>query len=435
MLGYRQDSLQLFKLLHTSDWHLGKELLGESTIEVSRAMLEWLLGVCKERAVDGLVVAGDVFDVSTPSNQAQKLYYGFLARVQRTGCRHVVITPGNHDSANFLRAPAEMLSQRGIIVSGPDPESEAVVLCDAEGRPELGVAAVPFLRESDMRASVEEITEGERWALYGRGVAAHYSRVRAALERKMGESPAPRIAAGHFFATGAAVTPDPDTGEAPVTVGTLGAVPVSVAGGDWDYVCLGHIHRPQKVGGDAVRYCGSPYPLSFREVDNSSQVVLVTLRGHGEPPEIEPIPVPRFQPMVRLEGDADALRAALDRVSREQPGAWVEANYTGVSEQLELNEELGSLAGRLGVRLLAVRNQLAFRKALEATADAVSLHDFTPEQVFLQFLKDAHADEASTRRMLGTFREAAALVEADRAARRASSRDDGPAQPQPKESK
>lgn len=416
----------MIRILHTSDWHLGKELIRESTLPAQRQMTEWLLGVCREREVGYLLLSGDVFDVLTPSNAAQELYYSFLARAVKAGVRAVVVTPGNHDSAGFLRAPATVLGGLGVIVPGPRAEDQAVVIRDEAGEPLLGVAAVPFLRESEVRGSREGITEGDRWALYAAGVAERYEAVRLALDERMPGSSAPRVAMGHFFAAGSAVTPDPETGAVPATVGSLGAIPASVMGEGWDYAALGHIHRAQEAAGPAVRYSGSPVPLSFREADNPTQVVLVTLGSHGEAPEIEPIPVPRFQPIARAEGDADGLAARLERIARESPGAWVEADYTGVSEQPDLNDMLSGLCERLGLRLLAVRNQAAFRRALKSTEEAPPLESWSPEDVFRMYLEESHATDEDAASLTETFGEALALVREDQAARKRREEDISP---------
>ncbi len=416
--GFLKDS-DVFTLLHTSDWHLGKELIRESTIPTASLVLERILQVCRQRHVDCVMVAGDIFDVTMPSNEAQKLYYSFLAKLVKTGCRHAVVVPGNHDSANFLRAPAGMLLELGVIVPGPEPEDQAVVLRRDDGTPEAAIAAVPFLRESEMRVSLDEITETDRWRLYEQGVRRHYAAVRRCLGERLGGAKVPMVACGHFFASGITVTPDPDTGEVPVTVGTLGAISPGSVGPGWDYVGLGHIHRAQQVSGPAVRYSGSPLPLSFREIGNDSQVVLVTFPDGGGAPEVEPVAIPRFQPMACAEGDVDAIRAALDRIAREMPGAWVEVRYTGVTEQTDLNEKLNELASQLGVKLLAVRNQAAFRKAMEKTENAVPLEDLEPEQVFRQFLIENHEDETVSERLRGTFAEVLADVRSSRAAARA----------------
>ena len=408
------DSTEVVRILHTSDWHLGKEVIRESTIDMDRKMLEWILSLCRERSVDCLLISGDVFDVAMPSNEAQRLYYSFLSRLLEAGCRRVVVTPGNHDSANFLRAPAAMLSQLGIVVPGPDPESEAVVIRDDSGVPLLGIGAVPFLRESEVRLSLEGMTDGERWALYEKGVRAHYARVREALDARLAGAAVPRVAMGHFFALGTSITPDPETGEVPQTVGTLGAISPDVVGDGWDYVALSHIHRAQTVGRENIRYSGSPQPLSFREVKNENQVVLVTLE-EGKAPDIEPVYVPRFQPMERLEGDVDGICAAMERVAREEPGAWIEANYTGVTEQPDLTEKLQELALARGLKLLAVRNQAAFRYALSKTALSQSLEEMEPEDVFRQLLTECHKEEAARKRLMETFEEALAIVRVNEA--------------------
>ena len=93
------------KILHTSDWHLGRTLYGRKRYEEFEAFLAWLTETIREREIDALLVAGDVFDTSTPSNRAQELYYRFLCRVVASHCRHVVVIAGNHDSPSFLNAP------------------------------------------------------------------------------------------------------------------------------------------------------------------------------------------------------------------------------------------------------------------------------------------------------------------------------------------
>ncbi|OQX43688.1 MAG: exonuclease sbcCD subunit D, partial [Candidatus Sedimenticola endophacoides] len=148
------------KILHTSDWHLGRTLCGRRRHEEFAAFLEWLAGIIEAHAIDALLVAGDLFDTSTPGNPAQALYYRFLCRVAASPCRHVVVVAGNHDSPAFLEAPRELLKALDVHVVGAaceDPADEVLVLHDAAGAPELIVCAVPYLRERDIR----QVTPGE----------------------------------------------------------------------------------------------------------------------------------------------------------------------------------------------------------------------------------------------------------------------------------
>ena len=157
------------KVLHTSDWHIGRSLYGRKRYEEFEAFLTWLAETIQENSIDALLVAGDVFDTSAPSNRAQELYYRFLCRVAASSCRHVVVVAGNHDSPSFLNAPKELLKVLDVHVVGnasADPEDEVLVLCDKQDTPELIVCAVPYLRDRDIRvAEAGESIEDKEYKL------------------------------------------------------------------------------------------------------------------------------------------------------------------------------------------------------------------------------------------------------------------------------
>lgn len=112
------------KILHTSDWHIGSALYGRKRYDESEQFLHWLVETIKNHSIETLLVAGDIFDTSTPSNTAQELYYRFLNEVSRTTCRHVIVTGGNHDSPSFLDAPKALLKAFNIYVVGSVAERE-----------------------------------------------------------------------------------------------------------------------------------------------------------------------------------------------------------------------------------------------------------------------------------------------------------------------
>ncbi|RLB87890.1 MAG: exonuclease sbcCD subunit D, partial [Deltaproteobacteria bacterium] len=155
------------KILHTSDWHLGRTLYGRKRYEEFEAFLSWLAETIQKNEIDSLLVAGDVFDNSIPSNRAQGLYYRFLCRVAASSCRHVVIVAGNHDSPSFLNAPKELLRVLDIHVIGSASEAmedEVLVLRNEQDEPELIVCAVPYLRDRDIRMAEagESVDDKER---------------------------------------------------------------------------------------------------------------------------------------------------------------------------------------------------------------------------------------------------------------------------------
>ena len=158
------------KILHTSDWHLGRSLYGRKRYEEFSAFLDWLAQTIEDEKVDALLVAGDVFDTSTPSNRAQELYYRFLCRVAASCCRHVVVIAGNHDSPSFLNAPKELLRALNVYVVGSmtdDLADEVIPLLDCGLQNEdsktggntseiniqksVIICAVPYLRDKDLR--------------------------------------------------------------------------------------------------------------------------------------------------------------------------------------------------------------------------------------------------------------------------------------------
>ena len=141
------------RLLHTSDWHLGKKLADRPRKEVFVQFLNWLLKVLKEEKIDLLLIAGDVFDVTMPSHEAQELYYEFLARAVKTECRNIVVIAGNHDSASFLEAPEHLLKFLNIYVVGEaegDPKKEVIDIRKESGEVEAVVCAIPFLKEKNL---------------------------------------------------------------------------------------------------------------------------------------------------------------------------------------------------------------------------------------------------------------------------------------------
>ena len=143
------------KILHTSDWHLGRTLCGKKRTREFEGFLDWLLAALREHGADVLLVAGDVFDSPTPGIRAQELYYRFLCRAAASGRRHVVVVGGNHDSPSFLNAPKELLRSLNVHVVGAiteNAEDELLTLDGPDGTPELLVCAVPYLRDKDVRS-------------------------------------------------------------------------------------------------------------------------------------------------------------------------------------------------------------------------------------------------------------------------------------------
>ena len=270
-------------ILHTSDWHLGRRLYGQLRYEEFEAFLAWLTKTIQQYQVDILIVAGDIFDTMTPSNRAQALYYEFLSVISSLHCNHVVIVAGNHDSPTFLDAPANILKYLNVHVIGTaceDIADEVLVLNSKTGEPQCIIAAVPYLRDRDVRSTQAGESGADKDANLLAGIRQHYAQVADITKDKQAELNAqsqrhiPIIATGHLFAAGGATTAD--DGVRDLYVGNLGQVSADTFDDGFDYVALGHLHVPQKVGGsDTIRYSGSPIAMGFGEAKQTKQVLLV----------------------------------------------------------------------------------------------------------------------------------------------------------------
>lgn len=270
-------------ILHTSDWHLGRRLYGRMRYEEFEAFLSWLQETISAQKVDVLIVAGDIFDTMTPSNRAQALYYEFLGKVSKLCCEHIVIVAGNHDSPTFLDAPSKVLKFLNVHVIGTacdDLNDEVLVLDAVDGTPHCIIAAVPYLRDRDVRGSHAGESADSKDTNVIKGIRAHYDEVASiAKARQEHLSDAhqrhiPIIATGHLFAAGSKTTED--DGVRDLYVGSLGQISADMFDDGFDYVALGHLHVPQRVGGcEHIRYSGSPIAMGFGEAKQQKQVLLV----------------------------------------------------------------------------------------------------------------------------------------------------------------
>ena len=270
-------------ILHTSDWHLGRRLYGRMRYDEFEAFLNWLQDTISAQKVDILIVAGDIFDTMTPSNRAQALYYEFLGRVSRSCCEHIVIVAGNHDSPTFLDAPSNVLKFLNVHVIGTaceDLNDEVLVLDDADGAPHCIIAAVPYLRDRDVRSSAAGESADSKDVNVIKGIRAHYDKVASIAKTKQAklveasQHHIPIIATGHLFAAGGTTTEDDGVRE--LYVGSLGKISADMFDEGFDYVALGHLHVPQRVGGrESIRYSGSPIAMGFGEARQQKQVLLV----------------------------------------------------------------------------------------------------------------------------------------------------------------
>lgn len=395
------------KLLHTSDWHLGKSLYGRKRYHEFEAFLNWLLETIKLHQVDCLLVAGDVFDTATPGNRSQELYYRFLCQVAASYCRHLVVVAGNHDSASFINAPRELLKSLNIHVVGAitdDLVDELLVLSDRTGQPELIVCAVPFLRDRDIRVSEagESFADKEQKML--EGINNHYQQIAelAVQQQQALGGNLPIVATGHLFTSGGQ-TIDGD-GVRSLYVGSLAQVSAATFSNSFDYVALGHLHIPQLVAGsETIRYSGSPLPIGFGEARQQKQVCLVEFDGRQA--VVTPLNVPVFQQLEQIKGDWDQINRRIMELVEDKSNAWLEVDYTGAELMGDLRQQLEQLVEGTGLELLRIKNNRIMNLALCQSQTEENLGDLQPEEVFIRCMAARQVPDDQQKELLLTYQE------------------------------
>lgn len=312
-----------YRALHTADWHLGK-MLGENSREQEHGrFLDFLLHAIREQNVDLLVIAGDVFDSANPPQAAEAQYYNFLSALFRQGGCSVVIVAGNHDSPAHLEAPRQILKALGAHVLGALPQSAAdalVPLPDADS-PRLLVAAVPFLRDRDLRIGQSGQSASEIQRALVEGIKRRYDEVAEAAKPWIDQG-VPVLATGHLTVVGSTMCDS----EREIHVGGLGAIGTDCFPEAFSYVALGHLHRPQAAGGrEIVRYSGSPLPLSFSEAKDVKAVRLLDF-NQGKLVAQAELQIPLTRHLAQISATRQSLESAI-QTFQPPPGelsAWVE---------------------------------------------------------------------------------------------------------------
>lgn len=387
------------KILHTSDWHIGRTLYGRKRTQEYEAFFDWLLDCLRTEGVEALLVAGDIFDTGTPSNQAQELYYRFLCRVAATGCRHVVVVAGNHDSPSLINAPREVLRRLHVHVVGAvtgEVADELVVLDDAWGRPQVIVCAVPYLRDRDIRrAEAGESLEDKGRKLID-GIGEHY---RLVAEAALAQSAALGgglmiVGMGHLFASGGRT--EEGDGVRELYVGNLGQVRTETFPACLAYLALGHLHGAQRLRGPTLdpasegrgeghrRYCGAPLPMSFAEAGQGKVVLLVSVDADAV--TVEERVVPGWQRLATVRGDWGEISARLTALAAEDEAIWLEVLYQGEEVLADLPGQVRELIRGTQLECLRIKDLRLAARTLTRSTPEETLDDLQVGEVFARCL-------------------------------------------------
>lgn len=314
-------SLASMRILHTSDWHIGRTFHGHSTLDALAEVLAALVQQVREHAVDVVIVAGDVFDSATPAAPAYTLLDDALVALHETGAT-VIVTSGNHDSAARLGFHSRLLRDGIHVLTDPRQIATPITVADEHGP--VYFFGIPYLEPAIVR---QHWTDADGDAPVLRTQAQTMAHAMSLVRDGMAHNPGRSVAIAHCFAAGV----DATVGlEREVRQGGLDVVPMDAFDGP-DYVALGHIHGRQQLS-ERVRYSGAPLHYSFGEQHKERGSWLVELDGEGlSSTQWLALPVPR--PLVTLTGALEEILS--DENAEKYADSWVCAVYTDALPQHE----------------------------------------------------------------------------------------------------
>lgn len=378
------------KLLHTSDWHVGKPIRGASRADEHRAVLAEIAAIAERETVDLVIVAGDLFDSATPGAEAEEIVYRALLDLARTGAEVAVIA-GNHDHARRLQAIAPLLALGRVhLVAEPTRPADGGVrtLTTDAGTP-VRLALLPFVSKRGIVRAQHLVDRAafENAQLYS-------DRLRLLVDHLCREfrDDAVNLLAAHAFVLGGTA----GGGERAAHLVDEYAITAQAFPPTIGYAALGHLHRAQRIpGGAPLHYCGSPLQLDFGEGEQVKQVNVVTIEP-GAPADVQAVPLTAGRPLRTLRGTLDELLAL---GSDAHPGCWLRAVVEGPTRA-----GLADLVrAALGDGVVEVRVEQTRRAAGAAPVDHRAR---SPHELFTEYLAGAGVADDRVARLFAELLDA-----------------------------
>ena len=390
------------RILHTADWHLGLRLYKKDLTQEHRLFFDWLINLIRERDIDVLLISGDIFDQGNPANEARVMYFSFLRDLIKYNCK-VIITGGNHDSPGVLNAPKDILEMLNVHTIGNVTEDISQMVIELHHNNQLiaVVCAIPFIREKDIYDfTIDEIFESKIEQVRA-GIKNIYSSIGDLVKDNYN---VPILAMGHLYAAGAELSDS----ERDIQVGNQSAINVEDFTDVFDYIALGHIHRPQFVAGQKhIRYSGSPIALSFSE--KMDQKLVIELEINGTEIHQTNLEVPAFRKLVKFVGNLEAVKHELENYKSE--------TLLPAYAEIEIIEETTSPALFSAVsRFVAdfksdqiellhhrITNKNEVKSINQLNNASTTLDDLSPEMVLMDMMESGKFADAEKQMILQAF--------------------------------
>ncbi|HEY8163214.1 MAG TPA: exonuclease SbcCD subunit D C-terminal domain-containing protein [Methylocystis sp.] len=400
---------RVIRLLHTADWHLGAALQGWSREPEHRAALAQLVEIARARAVDAVIVAGDIFDSLNPSAEAQRLLYDTL-RDLRAACPRATIAllAGNHDPAGRLEAPRALFEIAGVRSVGVvarregafDLAAHLLPVRDCSGAVGAHILALPYPRAADLPIAGADVSGSPVvW-----GVRALYREAADAARAQIGA--APLVLTGHLHVAGGL---ESEGAERRILVGGEHAAPPDIFPADAAYVALGHLHKPQKVGRESIRYSGALIPMSKSEIGYAHGVTIVEIGETGAAAaehvaftrSVEHLRLPRGQGALAVNEIESALASlALDPRTPDEARPFVHLAVKIDGPSAGLKAEIDAICEKFPIRLVSLAVERPQRSEAPQLAP-IRLAERQPRDLFREAFEATHGVAPSGEHLRG----------------------------------
>lgn len=391
-----------FKILHSSDWHLGKRLYKSERLDEQKLFLNWLLEEIQKQGTDLLLIAGDIFDTPFPPTEALRLYFDFLRRVCDESHCQVVMIAGNHDSGRFLEAPLPFLKEKSIHILGQIPiekPQDLLLKLKNQSREEIEVFALPFFRNHELQDMASELGI----VFQGENIEELFE---AYFSKNLPEKNCPRLVVAHHQFGNA----ESEGSELALSISGIHNIPFTPFQKFFDYVALGHIHRPTVLNQNPpVVYSGSPIPWRFSE---TGKKFLFALTIEKEKLSFEKQTIPTFRKLLRFnleqENWKEELLKALENSETGELSSFAEIHMQLKAPSHEISEAVRKILKDKNIELLAYHSELP-----ETKIDTLSLsswRELTLEDLLETHFKDKYKKEELPQEIKESFKELLALA-------------------------
>jgi len=392
------------KILHTADWHIGKKLHKHTLYPDFDFFIDWFCQLVADEKINVVLISGDIFDLANPSAEARQQYFNALVKLHKLDCT-IIVTGGNHDSPSMLNAPKELLKSLNVHVIGALPSNieDCLIPLYKNGKIKNVVAAIPYLRDSDLHTASQGTSYEEKLEAMRSGISNIYKQVAEIAATKYPGIPC--IAMGHLFAAGVTTSES----ERDIQIGNKAMFNAFNFDSYFSYIALGHIHKPQQVSSNVpTYYSGSPLALSFSERTDNKRVLLLDTEIGWEPKNIA---IPSIRQLQLIQGNMAQIEEKLEALENnsELPSLL----------EVELLEEQHNPEKILAFQafiesfekdgFIIVKDRVRFTDTLNTLSEVVgsqnTLEDLTPSDVFITLLDQQGMDEESKNIVLASFHE------------------------------